>query len=103
MLKTSSDASRGGDERSCKCPEPGKPKRWAFFSAPKNDVDVIAHRGGADQWPGETTFAFENAEEIDSNDMQRAIVCGVDGIITDFPGPLIAILQEPDRKSCLPR
>ena len=64
MLKPSSDASRGGDERSCKCPEPGKPETWAFFSAPKNDVDVIAHRGGADQWPGETIFAFENAEEI---------------------------------------
>jgi glycerophosphoryl diester phosphodiesterase len=36
-------------------------------------------------------------------DMQRAIVNGVDGIITDFPGPLRAILDEPDRERSLPR
>ena len=35
-------------------------------------------------------------------DMQRAIVNGVDGIITDFPGPLRAILDEPDRERSLP-
>jgi glycerophosphoryl diester phosphodiesterase len=38
-----------------------------------------------------------------SNDMQRAIVSGVDGIITDFPGPLRAIVDEPDRNKSLPR
>jgi glycerophosphoryl diester phosphodiesterase len=38
-----------------------------------------------------------------SNDMQRAIVSGVDGIITDFPGPLRAIVDEPDRDKSLPR
>ena len=36
-------------------------------------------------------------------DMQRAIINGVDGIITDFPGPLRAILDEPDREKSLPR
>jgi len=36
-------------------------------------------------------------------DMQRAIVNGVDGIITDFPGCLRAILDEPDRARSLPR
>jgi glycerophosphoryl diester phosphodiesterase len=35
-------------------------------------------------------------------DMQRAIVNGIDGIITDFPGPLRAILDEPDRARSLP-
>src|SRR6476646_4460908 len=38
-----------------------------------------------------------------SNDMQRAIVSGVNGIITEFPGPLRAILDEPDRDKSLPR
>jgi glycerophosphoryl diester phosphodiesterase len=37
------------------------------------------------------------------DDMQRAIINGVDGIITDFPGPLRAILDEPDRERSLPR
>jgi len=36
-------------------------------------------------------------------DMQRAIVNCVDGIITDFPGCLRAILDEPDRARSLPR
>jgi glycerophosphoryl diester phosphodiesterase len=36
-------------------------------------------------------------------DMQRAIINGIDGIITDFPGPLRAILDEPDRSRSLPR
>jgi glycerophosphoryl diester phosphodiesterase len=34
-------------------------------------------------------------------DMQRAIVNGIDGIITDFPGPLRAIMDEPDRARSL--
>ncbi|HKG59442.1 MAG TPA: glycerophosphodiester phosphodiesterase [Pyrinomonadaceae bacterium] len=39
----------------------------------------------------------------DPEDMQRAIINGIDGIITDFPGPLRAILDEPDRARSLPR
>jgi len=39
----------------------------------------------------------------DPVDMQRAIVNGIDGIITDFPGPLRAIIDEPDRNRSLPR
>lgn len=39
----------------------------------------------------------------DPIDMQRAIVNGIDGIITDFPGPLRAIMDEPDRDRSLPR
>jgi len=38
----------------------------------------------------------------DPVDMQRAIINGIDGIITDFPGPLRAILDEPDRARSLP-
>jgi glycerophosphoryl diester phosphodiesterase len=61
MLKNPSDSSGIDGNPICKCPEPDKPTTWAFFSAPKNEIDVIAHRGGADQWPGETIFAFNQA------------------------------------------
>ncbi|HWT02430.1 MAG TPA: glycerophosphodiester phosphodiesterase [Pyrinomonadaceae bacterium] len=35
-----------------------------FFKAAENKPEVIAHRGGARQWPGETIFAFEQALAI---------------------------------------
>jgi glycerophosphoryl diester phosphodiesterase len=35
-----------------------------FFSGSHHNVDVIAHRGGDGQWPGETLFAFANAKKI---------------------------------------
>jgi len=38
----------------------------------------------------------------DPKDMQRAIDNGIDGIITDFPSTLRAILDEPDRTKSLP-
>ena len=34
-----------------------------FFSGSRHNVDVIAHRGGDGQWPGETLFAFARARE----------------------------------------
>ena len=34
-----------------------------FAAAPKNRPDVIAHRGGGGEWPGETMFAFRKAIE----------------------------------------
>jgi glycerophosphoryl diester phosphodiesterase len=39
----------------------------------------------------------------DPDDMKRAIANGVDGIITDFPTRLRAILDDPDRSSALSR
>jgi glycerophosphoryl diester phosphodiesterase len=36
-------------------------KRPFFVAAPKDRPDVIAHRGGAGEWPGETILAFEKA------------------------------------------
>jgi glycerophosphoryl diester phosphodiesterase len=36
-------------------------KRPFFVSAPKDRPDVIAHRGGAGEWPAETMFAFRHA------------------------------------------
>lgn len=35
-----------------------------FFAGARHNVDVIAHRGGNGQWPGETLFAFRNAREL---------------------------------------
>ena len=39
-------------------------KRPFFVSAPKDRPDVIAHRGGGEEWPPETMFAFRNAIEL---------------------------------------
>jgi glycerophosphoryl diester phosphodiesterase len=35
----------------------------AFFRGASNRPEVIAHRGGGGEWPGETLFAFERALE----------------------------------------
>ena len=35
-----------------------------FFAAAKNRPEVIAHRGGAGEWPAETKFAFTEAVKI---------------------------------------
>ena len=35
-----------------------------FFAAAKNRLEVIAHRGGAGEWPPETLFAFTEAVKI---------------------------------------
>src|SRR5215211_4910421 len=35
-----------------------------FFAAAKNRPEVIAHRGGAGEWPAETKFAFTEAVRI---------------------------------------
>ena len=35
-----------------------------FAAAPKDRPDVIAHRGGGGEWPGETIFAFEQAIKL---------------------------------------
>ena len=38
-------------------------KLTGFFSGSRHNVDVIAHRGGDGEWPGETLFAFANAKK----------------------------------------
>lgn len=35
-----------------------------FFSGGRHKVDVIAHRGGGGEWPGETLFAFDEATKL---------------------------------------
>src|SRR5215813_789004 len=35
-----------------------------FAAAPKGRPDVIAHRGGGGEWPGETLLAFDQAIKL---------------------------------------
>lgn len=46
------------------CYMPDTKPRENFFSGIRHNVDVIAHRGGDGQWPGETLFAFGNATTL---------------------------------------
>src|ERR1051325_9647074 len=57
-----------------------KDVRDGFF-LPSGEIDVIAHRGGNGQWPGETTFAFRNAIEAGAD----AIEMDVWGTADDEP------------------
>ena len=36
----------------------------SFFTGGQHKVDVMAHRGGNGEWPGETLFAFRNAKQL---------------------------------------
>ncbi|HKO98924.1 MAG TPA: glycerophosphodiester phosphodiesterase [Pyrinomonadaceae bacterium] len=45
-------------------PNPQAGKNRPFFATAKNLPEVIAHRGGAGEWPGETIYAFEQAAGI---------------------------------------
>ena len=64
-------------------------EKTAFFPE-RDQIDVIAHRGGNGQWPGETTFAFI-----------RAIESGVDVIEMDVWGtaddpPVLVLMHSAD-------
>src|SRR4051812_2341198 len=63
--------------------------RYAFF-AQATDVDVIAHRGGDGQWPGETTFAFTRAIA------SRADVIEMDVWGTAGDSPVLVLMHSSD-------
>lgn len=70
-------------------PLPPQNSRLGFF-AQAPDVDLIAHRGGNGQWPGETTFAFT-----------RALASGADVIEMDVWGtaddpPVLVLMHSSD-------
>ena len=50
-----------------------------FFSAGTNIPEVIAHRGGAGEWPGETIYAFEEATKIGVDVLEMDIRYTSDG------------------------
>lgn len=53
-------------------------------------VDVIAHRGGEGQWPGETTFAFTRAIESHADVIEMDV-----GEIADDP-PVLVLMHSSD-------
>lgn len=53
--------------------------RHPFFAAAKNRPEVIAHRGGDLQWPGETMFAFEQAVRLGVDMLEMDIYQTRDG------------------------
>lgn len=80
-------------------------KAWdrPFFKAAENKPEVIAHRGGARQWPGETLFAFEQALAIGVDVIEMDVRSTKDGVLvlihnetvdetTDGSGPVHGFL-----------
>jgi glycerophosphoryl diester phosphodiesterase len=51
----------------------------AFFRAKARKLEVIAHRGGADEVPGETIFAFEHARRIKADVLEMDVHSTRDG------------------------
>ena len=50
----------------------------SFFAQAKS-LDVIAHRGGDGEWPGETLYAFKRAVEIGADVLEMDIYKTIDG------------------------
>lgn len=70
-------------------PQPSQNARRSFFTR-SNHVDVIAHRGGDGEWPGETTFAFTRAIE------SRANVIEMDVWGTADDSPVLVLMHSSD-------
>lgn len=58
-------------------PPPVKP----FFLNPRRKTEVIAHRGGGGEWPGETVFAFERAEAAGADVLEMDVHSTRDGAL----------------------
>ncbi len=50
-----------------------KGKDHPFFLASERTPEVIAHRGGAGEWPGETIYAFEEARRLGADILEMDI------------------------------
>lgn len=60
-----------------------------FFKGAKNKPEVIAHRGGAGQWPGETLFAFEQALKIGVDVIEMDVHSTADGALVLMHNPTV--------------
>lgn len=60
-----------------------------FFTGGRHNVDVIAHRGGNGQWPGETLFAFRNARELGVDVLEMDIRVTRDGQLVMMHNPTV--------------
>jgi glycerophosphoryl diester phosphodiesterase len=52
-----------------------------FFQSGKNSPEVIAHRGGGGEWPGETLYAFEKAIELGVDILEMDVHRTIDGAL----------------------
>jgi glycerophosphoryl diester phosphodiesterase len=66
-------------------------QRWGrpFFKGAKNKPEVIAHRGGAGQWPGETLFAFEQALSTGVDVIEMDVHSTDDGALVLLHNPTV--------------
>lgn len=52
-----------------------------FFNTKRRSTEVIAHRGGGGEWPGETLFAFERAESAGADVLEMDLHSTSDGAL----------------------
>jgi glycerophosphoryl diester phosphodiesterase len=64
-------------------------KRRPFFEGSRNKPEVIAHRGGARQWPGETLFAFEQAMKIGVDVLEMDVRSTSDDVLVLIHNPTL--------------
>ncbi|HEX8922493.1 MAG TPA: glycerophosphodiester phosphodiesterase [Pyrinomonadaceae bacterium] len=64
-------------------------KRRPFFEASRNVPEVIAHRGGARQWPGETLFAFQQAMKIGVDVIEMDVRSTSDNVLVLIHNPTV--------------
>ena len=62
-----------------------------FFKNSRHNVDVIAHRGGDGQWPGETLFAFAHAKESGVDVLEMDIRVTRDGQLVMMHNPTVRV------------
>jgi glycerophosphoryl diester phosphodiesterase len=60
-----------------------------FFQKATNKPEVIAHRGGAGQWPEETIFAFQNALDAGADVLEMDLRCTKDGKFVMLHDPTV--------------
>ena len=60
-----------------------------FFKAAENKPEVIAHRGGAAQWPGETVFAFEQAVALGVDVIEMDVHSTADDVLVLMHNPTV--------------
>ena len=58
-----------------------------FFQQSKNRTEVIAHRGGAGEWPGETIYAFDQAVDIGVDVLEMDIRYTSDDVLVLMHNP----------------
>jgi len=84
--------TRGAGAEELRGPESGLPQQAAqhpFFAAAKNRPEVIAHRGGDLQWPGETMFAFERAVGLGVDMLEMDVYRTRDGELVLMHNPTV--------------